>query len=176
MLQMEKMFFPFQRQIRILAGTSFSISDGTSGWLGTTVANKVLSIILAAAILATVAAIIYLGVTPHVTAKFTEFYILGSEGKAEGYPRDVKAGDAATVTVGIINHEDADVTYRVDMVMNGMKIGQAGPLPVVRSAKWEQTVNFVPTHGGDNQKVQILLYKEGAADPDLSLNLWINVK
>ncbi len=36
---------------------------------------------------------------------FTEFYVLGPGGKAEGYPSEAKVGENATVILGVVNHE-----------------------------------------------------------------------
>ena len=47
--------------------------------------------------------------------RFTEFYILGEEGKAAGYPTNLSVGQNATVIIGIANHEYQRVNYTVEI-------------------------------------------------------------
>ena len=61
--------------------------------------DKILTIILAAVIIIAVVSLIYVIVTPKTGEKFTEFYLLGSGGKAEGYPKDLTLGNNASVTI-----------------------------------------------------------------------------
>ena len=128
------------------------------------------------ALLATITAIVYMAVTPHAGERFTEFYILGLEGKAEGYPREVRAGEAASVILGIINREHAVVTYRIVVSIDGTKNSEISPVSIIPEEKWEQVIKFIPTMVGDNQTVEFLLYKDAGVSPYLSLNLWLDVK
>lgn len=150
--------------------------DKPSGWSGMSRISKSLSIVLALAILVSVVAIVYLAVTPHAGQKYTEFYILGQNGRAEDYPVELKSGDTANLVLGIINHENAQVTYRVEIAINGLKNSEIGPLPLEDKGKWEQAITFMPTTVGEHQQVQFLLFKNSESTPYLSLNLWINVK
>ncbi len=44
--------------------------------------------------------------------RFTEFYILGLEGKADNYPDELTVGEEGRVILGIVNHEHEDgLTY-----------------------------------------------------------------
>ncbi len=57
--------------------------------------DKSLTVILTLSILAAVGTLIYTVANPKVGERFTEFYILGTEtGKAEGYPKELKVGEA----------------------------------------------------------------------------------
>jgi uncharacterized membrane protein len=42
--------------------------------------------------------------------------------------------------------------------------------------KWEQSVEFVPTIAGENQKVEFLLFKGDGAEPYRELHLFINIE
>jgi uncharacterized membrane protein len=138
--------------------------------------NKILTIVFAVLIVAATAAIIWLAVVPEKGDCFSEFYILGADGKAANYPRDVQAGGAATVIVGIVNHEHEPASYHVLVETDNITIGQADNITLADGQKWEEPVNFTPTKAGDNQTIDFLLYKNEQANPDLSLNLWVNVK
>jgi uncharacterized membrane protein len=138
--------------------------------------NRVLAVVLLLVIVTTIGAIVYLAVTPHIGERFTEFYILGVDGKAEGYPQEVKAGQEAKVILGMVNHEYENTSYRVEVIIDGLRNTEIGPVALANQEKWEQEVSFTPTSVGKNQKVEFLLYKTGQVEPYLRLNLWIDVK
>ncbi len=137
--------------------------------------NKALSAFLIIVILATIGAIIYIVNTSNPHEKFTEFYILGMDGKADNYPKQVKLEENAQVIVGIVNHEQQAMTYRMDVLIDDAKDEAYNPIMLAAEAKWEQQVNIIPTKVGANQKVLFNLYKGDDAQPYLQLNLWIDV-
>jgi len=47
----------------------------------------------------------YVIAVPKVGERFTEFYILGLNGKAMDYPSELKLGEGGKVIVGIANRE-----------------------------------------------------------------------
>jgi len=172
-----------------------------SGWEGSPL-NKALSIILAVAILSTVGVLIYTVSSPKVGERFTEFYILGLEGKAVDYPAEftlrenrvtsVWYGDAATavsgttgrVILGIVNQEQQQTIYSVsiqidgqpaEIAYNGQDVSGLNAIPLEQGEKWEGEIGFAPMHIGENQKVEFLLYKDGSTEAYNSLHLWINV-
>ena len=85
-----------------------STGDSASG------IDRVLSIVLVAALLVAVAATVFIIVVPREGERFTEFYILGPKGKASDYPTEFMAGTPQTVIIGIGNHEYRDITYTVE--------------------------------------------------------------
>jgi uncharacterized membrane protein len=161
---------------RLFTRECFAVSPNSSGWSGLSPLSKALSIALIAAILVAIGAIVYLVAVPHVGERFSEFYILGPDGKAENYPRDVFVGEVGSVIVGIVNHEYAEVSYRVEVTIDGVKIKEIGPIVLAHQEKWEEKVSFMPARVGENQKVEFLLHKGGEDKPYLTLNLWLNVK
>ncbi len=84
-------------------------------WDGMSRIDKVLTIILLVAIFASIMTLIYVIVTPKQGEKFTEFYILGPEGKAAGYPSKLWVKQNGTVIIGIVNHEYRTVNYTVEI-------------------------------------------------------------
>lgn len=135
-----------------------------------------LIIILAIAIVGTLGTLGYIIVTPKVGETFTEFYILGPEGKATNYPRELKLGESGRVIMGIVNHEDREVTYRVEVSIAGSMNIQIGPVVLAAERKSVSELSLVPEVAGENQKVEFLLYRDGGTEPYLEpLFLWINV-
>lgn len=51
-------------------------------------------------------------ITPiQFTESYTEFYVLGPDGAAEGYPTNLTTGQSARIIVGITNHEHGPTGY-----------------------------------------------------------------
>jgi uncharacterized membrane protein len=147
-----------------------------SGLWGPGVLNKVLSIGLAAAVLGTCATVAYVAAHPKTGEKFTEFYILNTEGKAEDYPGNLAPGETAKVTVGITNHEYTAAEYRVTVVSDNVQLAEAGPVTLVHDEKWENTVSFSCNVSG-KQKVEFFIFRDKNTEPYLEpLRLWIDVK
>jgi len=74
-------------------------------WSGMGNLDKVLSVGLIVAIVAALGCLGYVIAKPKQGEKFTEFYILGQEAKAENYPRELTVGEDARVILGVVNHE-----------------------------------------------------------------------
>ena len=77
--------------------------------------DKVVTIILGALIIIAVTLTMYVIVFPKVGEKFTEFYVLGVDGTAYQYPRNLSIGENASVILGISNHEYRTITYTVEV-------------------------------------------------------------
>lgn len=139
--------------------------------------DKILTIILILAILGAIGMLSYILAIPQETGeKFTEFYILGLEGKATDYATELRIGEDGRVIVGIVNREYRRVSYRVEIAIDGARSEEIGPIVLEHGEKWEGEASFTPTRIGDNQQVQFLLYEEGKSFFKEQLHLWINVK
>ena len=88
-------------------------AEGERSWV-----DKALTVILILSIIASVAALVYVVVTPKEGEKFTEFYILGPGGKAYDYPTEVRAGNNSTLIVGVVNHEYRLTNYTMEIQLN----------------------------------------------------------
>ena len=138
--------------------------------------DRVLSVILALTILGALGTLGYAIASPKVGERFTEFYIEGLEGKAIDYPKELALGEKGKVIVGIINREHETVTYRVEVVIDGVKNNGVGPVTLDHDGKWEKIVGFTPDKAGDNQKVEFLLYRQGQNEVYQRLHLWVDVR
>lgn len=137
--------------------------------------TKLLSIVLVVSILGALGVLGYVIATPKVGEGFTEFYILGIEGKAVDYPKELAMGEEGRVTVGIVNHEHEPVTYRIEVIIDGDKNKEVGPVGLEHNEKWEGITAFTLNEPGENQKVEFLLYRQGQTDVYQSLHLWVDV-
>ena len=124
--------------------------------------NKWLTIFLVVAIVASIGCIIYLANAPKPGDRFTEFYILGPERKASGYPREILLGESAEIFVGIVNHEGKPASYRATLTVDGDIIEEFDVGMLADSAEWEQKVRLIPKKAGKQQKVELNLYKDAS--------------
>ncbi|WP_319507340.1 DUF1616 domain-containing protein [uncultured Methanolobus sp.] len=141
--------------------------------------DRILSIILILSILASVVTLAYVVVTPKQGEKFTEFYILGPDGMADGYNTELKAGENVDVIVGIVNHEYSVVNYSLELWLDNDSMEMPESLrhiSIAHNRTWEKPISFVPAVTGTDMKLQYLLYREdNMTEPYRDLHLWINV-
>jgi len=192
------------RRARILKTNKFTTEFSLilPRW-GDSTLNKSLSIILVIAIFGALGALGYAIVIPKIGERFTEFYILGINGKAQDYPAEYAMDNGTVtrviysdgtldaisglgkVTVGIVNHEQQTVVYSVKMTIDdepvnidfgGTITDILGPIELQKGENWEKEIGIVPLHMGEHQKVELLLFKGVETTPEDSLILWINVK
>ncbi|MCL0056132.1 DUF1616 domain-containing protein [Dehalococcoidia bacterium] len=142
--------------------------------------DRALSIVLILAIVGAIGTLGYVIASPRVGERFTEFYILGLEGKAEGYPTELTVGEEGRVILGITNREHEIMGYEVKIKVDGVLQQRIGPVELEHEESWREQVGFIPREPGKNQRVEFVLYKIrtlGTEDePGPTLHLWIDVK
>jgi len=112
---------------------------------------------------------------PIVEERFTEFYILGPEGKAMDYPNNLKYNSSATILVGVVNHEYASTDYTVQVALD-RKILSNTWLRLDNNETWEKNITFVPDKEGTDLKLEFWLFKENNfTAPYRELHQWVNV-
>ena len=167
------------RQQKLLEAERFSITFSFSlpNRAGMTKLDKSLSISLVAAIIIALGCLGYVVATPKQGEKFTEFYILNIEGKAEDYPQQVTLGESVDIVIGVVNHEHQPTNYRVGITIDGIENSQLDIGTLAQEEKQEQRVSFTPKVAGKKQKVDFCLYKNGADQPYFvdPLHLYIDV-
>jgi uncharacterized membrane protein len=139
--------------------------------------DKALTIFLIIAIVATLGFIIYMVATPQKGEKFTEFYILGTEGKAQNYPKQVILGEPVDILIGVVNHEYKSTSYRVKIKVSDIEATEVNIGTLANREKWEEIISFTPQFAGERQKIDFYLYKNGEDEPYLKdpLRLYIDV-
>ncbi|MCK4476351.1 MAG: DUF1616 domain-containing protein [Methanophagales archaeon] len=137
--------------------------------------DKILTVGLIISIIIAISMTAYVITTPKEGEKFTEFYVLGPGGKAEDYPTNLKVGEEGEVIIGVVNHEYANVTYQLEVKLNGEVIGEKS-IGLMHNETWESPFTFRAKKAGEDQKLEVLLYKEGVKEVYRSLHLWVDVK
>ena len=162
--------------------------------------DRNLSVLLVVAVVAALGTTAFVIAVPKEGERFTEFYILGAQGKAADFPVSFAANTPQWVWTGVANQEHRDVTYTVeahafnqtfDTATNTSTIDRTALLNrytvmVPHNETDERILNFTVPDSGFN-KVQFLLFNEtvpadavaGQARIDASyrdLHLWVRVR
>ena len=168
------------RRHRLHPGERFAPALGTNllefshSWASQSQKDKILSGLLVVAVIGVIGTVGFVVARPTVGEKFTEFYILNLQGKAEDYPSEFILGEEGRVLVGIVNQEREVMSYKVEVAINGEIVNEIDPIRLEHGEKWEQQAAFALTRAGPHQKVEFLLYKE--SELYQTLHLWINVE
>ena len=141
-------------------------------WRGRSIAEQALFLVIILSVLSMMGAVAYGTVNPGLE-KFTEFYVLNSESKAEDYPLQLIVGEESNVVVGIINHEDERSSFHVEIYIGADMVGSTDTIVLEKGEKWQQAVSFTPVVSGIDQKLEIVLYKD--KESYHNLHLWVNV-
>src|SRR6266566_3929632 len=147
-------------------------------WKDYAFVDKTLTVALLACVIAAGASLAYVLASPRADSGFTEFYVLGPDGNASGYPTHLAPSQPGTVVLEITNHEAASANYAVRVDLVGIRVvyntttGGNETLEVNRT-----TLSWINASVADGQdvsqlytftisrtgfwKVQFLLFKDG---------------
>jgi len=140
--------------------------------LGQSTLDKGLSIILVISIIISAVTLTYAVMTPKMGERFTEFYLLNSNGLASDYPTELIVGDEGELIIGIVNHEYENIFYHLEVEFNGFLIHEEHFI-LVENEIWESPFTFQVTEKGENLKLEFLLYKD--QEVYRTLHLWVGV-
>jgi len=162
--------------------------------------DKLLSWVLLIAVVAAIGITVLLTQLPPREEPFTEFYLLGSDGIAEDYLFDLRAGQGEPVIMGITDHEGGPTSYVVEVwaahetivastnrthVDSMTQIGTVH-VDLLDGQTYEQPYQVAVSDTNAN-KVEFLLFKAGSVPPASvsgadrveaayrNVNLWIAV-
>jgi uncharacterized membrane protein len=141
--------------------------------------DRALTAFLILSILLSVATLAFVVVSPKEGEHFTEFYLLGPQGKADNYTTEYTLGQSGTLIVGIVNHEYRTTNYTMEVMLENKSL----PLPenmkhitLAHNNTWEEPVTLIPPFEGQRMKLEFLLYNEtDKSTPYRDLHLWVDV-
>jgi len=145
-------------------------------WSRVRMANRFLGLVLVLALAGLGIGAYFLATSSTGSEEFTQFYVLGPGGRAEGYPRTVGLGDKFTLTLGVVNHEGEEASYRVQATIAGRPVVSLDSLQLANNEKWERPLVLTATQPGSNLKVEFILYKGDNGVPYRTLHLWLDVE
>ena len=153
-----------------------SLSLKIPKWRSLSTSDKLMAVGLITCIAVAGGLTAYFAPMPRVGERFTEFYVLGPEGKIGNYPTNLTLGESGTVILGIVNHEYENVTYRIVIRLDNETIGTISNITLSHEMRWEQNYTFTPQKTGEKMKLEFLLFREGLEEPYRTLHLWITVR
>lgn len=137
--------------------------------------DRILTGVLLFSIALAIGMIFFVITTPKIGERFTEFYILGSEGKAQDYPMVLKYNSPAAVLIGVVNHEYVPVNYSVRIALDKELLTDTR-FSLDHNTTWEKNMTFIPDKNGTDMKLEFCLFKEdNFTVPYRELHLWVNV-
>ncbi|MDQ1276358.1 MAG: hypothetical protein QG610_1934 [Euryarchaeota archaeon] len=141
--------------------------------------EKTLRVFLAISVLTLIGAVAYTTIVPHEQDPYTEFYILGPEGKADNYTTEYIQGESGTVIIGVANHEHRTVNYTVDVRLENKSLAlpeNQRHIQLEDNTTLEEPLEITPSIEGENMELQFLLFNDTEKEvPYEDLRLWINV-
>jgi len=165
-----------RQRLRLLPEERYEVhwSMPAIGWATMGTKDRILTGALIASIVFAVGTLIFVVTTPKEGERFTEFYILGPSGYADDYPESLDLNESTTLIMGIVNHENETVDYRVEARLDGdpdaVTLTTEGEgavaagdsifeLPgILDEAEWEHEITVTPLVAGDEQKLEFLLF------------------
>jgi len=105
----------------------------------------------------------------------TEFYILGADGLAEDYPREVNVGELVRLAAGINNLEKDSASYSITIRTRDQQYSNDETLTLQAGEKWQGELVFNMQQSGEDQPVDILLDRANYPSPYRALRIWLNV-
>jgi uncharacterized membrane protein len=131
---------------------------------------------LTLAMLAVIGAVAWKVQQPVPAESFTEFYVLGARKMLQDYPTNLRVGETQDYNVGIVNHENDTVTYVIRAFLGNTEVGSLGVLALEDEATWEGKINVIPALVGEQQKLELRLYRKPANEPYRTLHLFVDVR
>ncbi|MDD1774043.1 MAG: DUF1616 domain-containing protein [Methanobacterium sp.] len=163
---------PNEDQLRYDFGKYFNTMK--TGFSQESKAGKCLSIILIFTIILALSSTAYVIAKPKQNDSYTQFYVLGPDGKINNYPTSLISGQQGNLIIGIVNHENKQTSYRLLVTSNDVvQIDKV----VTLNDKQKMEIPFTFTAGDPGtRKLEFLLYKL----PDnnnayRNLHIWLNI-
>jgi uncharacterized membrane protein len=138
-------------------------------------ARRLLTLTVALLLLAAVSGTLYVATTDFETGEtYSEFYVLNENGTAAGYPTNLTTGEERTVLLGIGNHENERVTYRMEVAWNDTTVeSREVTVEADRTEEFVVAVSAPDTPG--NYRLDFLLYRTTESTEPYK-NVYLNVE
>lgn len=120
--------------------------------------DRYLSYIIIAVLIIASIGVISIIINPTPNERFTEFYILGADGKAGNYPTNITLNENGTVVIGLVNHEGVPTNYQLLVKLNNSTLKQE-TFQLQNNEKKEIYFTFKVNQTGNNQKLEFYLFK-----------------
>ncbi len=152
------------RQNRLTADKQlyFTLNVDRSRWTTMNALNKGLTVIITIAIVVAIGGLAYIIISAQQNEPYTEFYLLGPDGKAENYPRQLLLNEPAEVILVVVNHERQPSSYRIAVQMHNTTYDTIDTGILQDEQKYEERISILPKEPGENQRIDFWLYRNGS--------------
>jgi uncharacterized membrane protein len=123
------------------------------------ITDKILTVILIISIIGTAGALVQIIKTKNTGEKFTEFYILGSSGKADNYQTELKVNEPVTYMIGISNHEYRAIDYTIKVALDN-NVLLSKDVTINDDQTWQQNLTVIPDIKATDKKLNFWLFKD----------------
>lgn len=121
-----------------------------------------------------VVGVIALSLTPGPSGRtYTEFYLLGPEGNASGYPTELNVSEEASLIVGVTNYEGETISYRVEVAWNETTV-ETFELELAEGENGEHRVTVVAPDDPGVYELRFRVFRAGS-ETELSDPLFLRV-
>jgi uncharacterized membrane protein len=135
-----------------------------------------LTLLAGLGVAAAIAWSVWLLITQPAVPPLTEFFALGSDGFAQNYPSTAGRNQPISVSLGVHNLEGQSVEYAIAARTDAGTLAEVAPFRVEPGETRTITVTFSLAEYGFGQRVDLLLYRSGAAsEPYRRLALVVDV-
>jgi uncharacterized membrane protein len=162
--------------------------------------DRLISLVIALAIFASVILTVYIITVPKEGERFTEFFILGEKQQAADYPDRISTGQEYPLFIGVENHEYRPVTYTIETWGMNMEFDNTTNTSTVLAMDPIAHASFVLSHNETQlisynlsvnntsyNRVEFLLFNETVPGPEVNsgdrinasyrdLHLWVTVR
>lgn len=138
--------------------------------------SRTLTAVLFVAVLMGLIGIVYLAVTPYQqTDPHTEFYVLGPDGAADGYPSNLTVSETGRFILGVTNNEHQETTYTAVIEHEDGFIYRE-TLTLADGETWEDEIEISFDEPGEH-RLEILLYlgEDVGDDEEPYRELWMTI-
>jgi uncharacterized membrane protein len=170
----------FIRRRKAPEGEKFYVNFGGFGssikeqFKGESRTSKILSVILIITILLAISTTVYIILKPKQGETFTEFYILGPNGKASDYPTNLTIGQNGSVIIGVVNHEYQTTNYELVVSSNGTAMSEQN-ITLTNGNQTQIPYSFTAGSAG-YKNIEFQLYKlPDTTNVYRSLHLYVNM-
>ncbi len=136
--------------------------------------DKIIKVVLIAILIVAVLSVIYLVVIHNPGQNYSEFYILDSNYNTSHYPNNLTVGQSGELIIGIQNQEHESTNYTVEIKKDGQLLDKFNKT-LSNHEKTETPFYFKADNSGDEQEMELALYKNNITNPYRTLTFKYNV-
>lgn len=137
--------------------------------------DKIIKSLLVIVLVVAICSVVYLVVIHNPGEGYTEFYLLDANGNISDYPNSISQYSVNKFYICISNHENQEENYTIKIKQNNTTLNLYNKTlknnEVVKTPYYFDTTSYI----GDNQTLDIYLYKNNESAPYRSLNIKYNV-